>query len=145
MPDFNFSRVQKPVALWGTWIYFILHSESMANESGHQTGSSLATPSLRPPRYSFVFQDTSAGAGRSPTNHAFSLPDEPTKGQLPWVTLHILQTRPSSRIQKYPRFLEGDNVSGTIDLNLLNPQTINTISVVVCFILLRTMLNRKSF
>jgi hypothetical protein len=64
-------------------------------------------------------------------SHAFSLPDEPIKGQLPWVTLHI-QTAPSSRIQKYPRFLEGDNVAGTIDLNLLNPQTINTISVVVC-------------
>lgn len=109
---------------------------------------SPAYPSLAPPRYSFIIQSPEDSIVRadetSLANHTFSLPGGLSKAQ-PWVTLHI-QTRPSNTIPKNPRFFGGDNVSGTIDLTLANPQIINSISIVVgCFSLLCKKVERGLF
>ena len=128
-----------------------MNEQSCSQITGaHRTVRALSQrhSELPPPRYSFIFgesEDTTVQARTPPNIHTFSLlkTNGLTKGQ-PWVTLRV-QTRPSKTILKYPKFFEGDIVSGTIDLNITNPQVINSINVLVtCFVLLSITLDLNS-
>jgi hypothetical protein len=110
-----------------------VHRESTFPPQYSELESTSANPTqlADPPTYFDIFGDPEeeVPAGAPPTQHDHVLQSGMLKNK-PWVTMRIL-TRPSSTPHKVPRFYGGDDVAGTIDLKLDQPQTVNSIALLV--------------
>lgn len=82
----------------------------------------VAAPPLHPPP--FAAATSSSAASR--TEHTYSLNN--SKGK-PWLTLIIKSRAPS--VKALPVFLEGDVISGTVNVSLDKPETSKGIMIAV--------------
>ena len=100
-----------------------------SNDMRSATRASNAT--LNPPRYSSMTHRYSAAAPRE-----FDFPirggGSGANGQ-PWATLKLYNGGGTSgKGGKHPRFCEGENIFGRVELSLQGPHTIKNIKLVVC-------------
>ena len=102
------------------------------HSSGMRSTFSASTATVtNPPRYSSASYSYSAAAPRE-FEFAIRGGSAGPKGQ-PWATLKLYngEARGGKR-GKHPRYREGENIFGRVELSLLGPHTIKNVKLVVC-------------